>query len=63
MLIDPSDDHYYQPLWTLVGVGTAKFEDTHRKQSTLIPGGVNWFKEAVEEFCPEENAVITDKGR
>ncbi|GAA0593178.1 type II sulfide:quinone oxidoreductase Sqr [Virgibacillus siamensis] len=61
-LIDPSDDHYYQPLWTLVGAGAAKIEDTHRKQSTLIPEGANWVKEAVEEFCPEENTVITDKG-
>lgn len=62
MLIEPSDDHYYQPLWTLVGAGVAKLEDTHRKQGTLIPKGTKWLKEAVEVFSPEENAVITDKG-
>lgn len=61
IIIDPSEDHYYQPLWTLVGAGEAKLEDTHREQETLIPKGVKWIKEAVEDFIPDENAVITDK--
>jgi sulfide:quinone oxidoreductase len=61
IIIDPSEDHYYQPLWTLVGAGAAKLEDTRRKQATLIPDGVTWLKEAVEAFIPEENAVITDR--
>lgn len=61
IMIDPSEDHYYQPLWTLVGAGEARLEDTHRKQETLIPEGVTWIKEAVKEFTPDGNAVITDK--
>ncbi|KON87633.1 pyridine nucleotide-disulfide oxidoreductase [Sporosarcina globispora] len=62
IMIDPSEDHFYQPLWTLVGGGAAKFDDSHRKQESLIPAGVTWLKEAVTEFLPEVNAVITDKG-
>ncbi|WP_193063840.1 FAD/NAD(P)-binding oxidoreductase [Oceanobacillus oncorhynchi] len=60
MIIDPSEDHYYQPLWTLVGGGQSKLEDSHRKQETLMPDGVQWIKENVTEFIPDTNSVITD---
>lgn len=62
IMIDPSEDHYYQPLWTLVGGGAAKFEHSHRKQESIIPKEVIWLKEAVTEFFPQENAVMTDAG-
>jgi sulfide:quinone oxidoreductase len=29
-VIEPSDKHYYQPLWTLVGAGLARKETTKR---------------------------------
>lgn len=61
MIIDPSEDHYYQPLWTLVGGGQAKLKDSHRRQETLIPDGVQWLKESVTEFLPDTNSVITNK--
>ncbi len=62
MLIDPSEDHYYQPLWTLVGGGQSKLKDSHRKQETLIPDGVQWVKETVTTFFPEDNLLTTDQG-
>lgn len=62
IMIDPAEDHYYQPLWTLVGGGAAKFEHSHRTQESVIPKDVVWLKEAVTEFFPEENAVQTDRG-
>ena len=61
MIIDPVEDHYYQPLWTLVGGGQSKLEDTHRKQETLIPEGVKWLQESVTEFFPDTNMIVTDK--
>ena len=30
-LVDPAEQHYYQPLWTLVGAGAKKLEDSHRQ--------------------------------
>ncbi|MDX5477181.1 MAG: NAD(P)/FAD-dependent oxidoreductase, partial [Cyclobacteriaceae bacterium] len=30
-LIEPSEKHYYQPAWTLVGAGTFNFDKTERK--------------------------------
>lgn len=62
LLIDPSDKHYYQPLWTLVGGGAAKVEDSVREQATLIPDGAKWLKEAVDTFVPEKNTLKTKEG-
>lgn len=61
-LVDPSEKHYYQPLWTLVGAGEIKKEATEREQDSLIPDGVVWIKEAAEFFDPEANTVITASG-
>ncbi len=62
LLIDPSDKHYYQPLWTLVGGGAAKVEDSVREQASLIPDGAKWLKEAVDTFSPENNTLKTKEG-
>ena len=32
-LIEPSEKHYYQPAWTLVGANTYNFKDTEREES------------------------------
>src|SRR5690625_4220138 len=61
-IIDPSENHYYQPFFTLVGGGVATLEESVRKQETLIPEGAELLQEAVTEFSPEENQVKTDKG-
>lgn len=62
-IIEPSDKHYYQPLWTLVGGGDAKKEDTVRDEASVIPRGVEWIRDRVVECCPEQNAVATASGR
>ena len=60
-IIDPSEDHYYQPLFTLVGAGDSTLEDSVRKQETLIPEGAYWLKESAETFTPENNLVTTSE--
>jgi len=61
-IIEPSDVHYYQPLWTLVGGGVAPKEVTRRDESRYIPAGVTWIHDAVVEVCPEDNSVTTARG-
>lgn len=46
-IIEPSEDHYYQPLWTLAGAGVMKKEESAKKEKDLIPEGVAWIKEKV----------------
>ncbi len=62
-IIDPAEVHYYQPLWTLVGGGCAKRETSKRSQAALIPKGVNWIRDAVTAFEPDENQVLTSGGQ
>lgn len=63
-IIEPSDDHYYQPGWTMVGAGVFDAPFTHRPEAGLIPNGVEWIKGAVAAFDPDANRVeLTDKRR
>ena len=58
-LIEPSDTHYYQPAWTLVGAGTYDYRKTAKPMSSLIPSGVDWIKDYATGFEPENNSVLT----
>lgn len=61
-IIDPASKHYYQPLWTLVGGGAAKKEESERDLSSLIPAGVDWICDAVTMFQPEQHTLSTKQG-
>ncbi|MED1944002.1 MULTISPECIES: FAD/NAD(P)-binding oxidoreductase [Brevibacillus] len=61
-IIDPASKHYYQPLWTLVGGGAAKKEESERDLSSLIPAGVDLICDAVTMFQPEQNTLSTNQG-
>ncbi len=61
-IIDPSEKHYYQPAWTLVGAGIFDINKTVRNESNLIPKGTKWIKEAVEIFLPKENKIVCKNG-
>lgn len=59
VIIEPSDTHYYQPLWTLVGGGEFRREVSARPMAKLIPPGVNWIRDAVLNVWPEKNCLQT----
>tara|TARA_Y100000296_G_scaffold86131_1_gene124767 strand:+ start:1555 stop:2754 length:1200 start_codon:yes stop_codon:yes gene_type:complete len=61
-IVDPSEKHYYQPLWTLVGAGIFPKEESEREQADYIPFGCEWIKDAVQSFSPEENYVTLKSG-
>src|ERR1044072_5435171 len=61
-IIEPSDKHYYQPAWTLVGAGVFDVNKTIRSEASVIPENVYWIKEAAAYFDPEKNTVITASG-
>lgn len=62
-IIDPANDHYYQPGWTMVGGGAFSAEFTHRKEKDLIPARAQWIKSAAASFDPQNNAVTTADGQ
>lgn len=61
-IIEPSDKHYYQPAWTLVGGGVYNIQDTVRPEADYIPKGAKWIRDAVTAFQPEQNSVTTRNG-
>lgn len=61
-IIEPSENHYYQPAWTLVGGGTFNIKDTIRSESSVIPKGAKWIKDFVTGFEPDKNILHTKSG-
>ncbi|XP_067235842.1 sulfide:quinone oxidoreductase, mitochondrial isoform X2 [Chanodichthys erythropterus] len=62
-IVEPSEMHYYQPIWTLVGAGAKTVASSGRSTASVIPSGVTWVKSKVAEFDPENNTVQTDSGK
>ncbi len=61
-IVEPSDKHYYQPAWSLVGAGIFNKAKTVRKESSVIPKGATWIKDAVSTFSPETNKITLASG-
>ncbi len=61
-IIEPSADHYYQPLWTMVGAGVVDKEVTRRPEADYIPAGVTWIRSGAARFEPEQRTVVTQDG-
>jgi sulfide:quinone oxidoreductase len=61
-IVDPSEKHYYQPIWTLVGAGVFPKEVSERNEADYIPPGATWLKNAVTSFDPDNNSITLDNG-
>ena len=61
-IIEPSDEHYYQPAWTLVGAGAFKFSDTVKQEKKFIPKGAHWIKDYAQTIDAENNTVTIKDG-
>ena len=59
-IIEPSETHYYQPAWTLVGAGTYDFNKTKKPMAEVMPNGVDWIKDKAVGFDPEKNTVAME---
>lgn len=62
-IMEPSERHFYQPLWTLVGGGVFPREVTLREEADFIPDGATWIRDAAATFDPAQRAVTTAGGR
>lgn len=61
-IVEPSEKHYYQPAWTLVGAGEFDITETEKNEKDYIPAGSTWIKDAVATFEPEQNQVTCKSG-
>ncbi len=61
-IIEPSETHYYQPLWTLVGGGQAKASTTARPEASVMPKQATWIKNAASAVDPDNRTVTCADG-
>ncbi len=61
-LIEPSEKHYYQPGFTIIGGGAYTLKETTRNEKDLIHPSVTWIKDYAESFQPDENTVTLRSG-
>uniref|UniRef100_A0A2K5MNR4 Sulfide:quinone oxidoreductase, mitochondrial n=1 Tax=Cercocebus atys TaxID=9531 RepID=A0A2K5MNR4_CERAT len=59
-VVEPSERHFYQPIWTLVGAGAKQLSSSGRPMASVIPSGVEWIKARVTELNPDKNCIHTD---
>lgn len=62
-VLEPSDKHYYQPLWTLVGGGLKNNFQSAKPIAKVMPRGVRHIQDAAEGFDPDSNIVRTKDGK
>jgi sulfide:quinone oxidoreductase len=62
-IIEPSDVHYYQPGWTMVGGGVFDKEFTRRREESVMPERAEWIQASASSFQPEDNTVTLCDGR
>lgn len=61
-IVEPSSKHYYQPLWTLVGGGAKKKENSVKDMKAVLPSNTSWVKNTVKDIVPDENKVFLTDG-
>jgi sulfide:quinone oxidoreductase len=61
-IVEPSEHHDYQPLWTLVGGGVFDRSTSRRPEADYIPTGARWIKDRAASFEPERREVVLQSG-
>lgn len=61
-VIEPSDTHYYQPYWTLVGGGLVPKEASRKPQAQVMPRGVNWVRGRVASLDAAAKSLRLENG-
>lgn len=61
-LIDPADQNFYQPGWTMVGAGVFEQSSTAKSMLSVIPKQVTWIKDSVISFLPDQNKIVLKNG-
>jgi sulfide:quinone oxidoreductase len=56
-LIEPSEKHYYQPGFTIIGGGAYTLKQATKDEKDLINPSVTWIKDYADSFSPDKNTV------
>lgn len=61
-IVEPATEHYYQPLWTLVGGGLAGVAESVRPEASVMPRRVRWIRDRCVGVDPDARVVATAGG-
>ena len=61
-LIEPSEKHYYQPAFTIIGGGAYTLPRATRNEADLIHPSVTWLKDYADTFQPDDSQVTLRSG-
>ncbi|UPT78465.1 NAD(P)/FAD-dependent oxidoreductase [Sulfurovum sp. XGS-02] len=61
-IIAPNEKHLYQPGQVFIGAGLYTFDDIVKDNKDFIADDVNWIKDEVASFDPDNNMVTTRAG-
>lgn len=61
-VIEPSETHWYQPAWTLVGAGAFDIARTARPTKDCLPSRVRRIAERAVRICPDSRQVTLAGG-
>ncbi|ALC43048.1 CG14997 [Drosophila busckii] len=62
IVLEPADKHYYQPMFTLIGGGMKRLEQSYKLMADVLPKKAKWLREKAVEFDPDSNTVKTSGG-
>ncbi|KAM8710770.1 hypothetical protein ACLKA7_017406 [Drosophila subpalustris] len=62
IVLEPEERHYYQPMFTLIGGGMKRLEQSYKQMADVLPKKAKWLKEKAVEFDPDNNTVRTSGG-
>lgn len=62
-VVEPAEYHYYQPMWTLVGAGIKKVDQSAMPMTEVLPKQCDHHKERVTGFDPDNNTVTLSNGQ
>jgi sulfide:quinone oxidoreductase len=61
-VVEPSQTHYYKPLFSHIAGGTARASEAVRPQADVMPDGVGWIPDAVNAVDPQNRRVHLASG-
>lgn len=62
IILEPSERHYYQPMFTLVGGGINHLPEAYKAMKSVLPSKVKWMRDEAIQFDPKDNKVFTKNG-
>ncbi len=61
-VVEPQVTHHFRPLLSYVGAGLATVEELSRSQESVMPKGVRWIQDTVQEIDPAGSRVRLGSG-